>query len=113
MFNQTWNLQKEFFVFSEVAENILVNSEVTKSDDNLHLHEIYTKLLQMYWLRKAVDTNDEISTPSHLTHVQNFRPGENSLKQWVRLVENCESFIWDSIETSWLCSMVILLRHGK
>ena len=100
MCNQTWNLQKAFFVFLGVAENALVSSEVAKSvanvaslhinhcwpyspngsngtwvkvvqDDNSHLHEISTKLLQIYWLRKAADTNDEISTPSHPTHVQN------------------------------------------
>ena len=73
-FNQTWNLQKAFFVFSEDA---LVSSEVTKSvanvaslrinhcwpysphgsngtcakvvqDDNPHLHEISVKVLQIY-----------------------------------------------------------------
>ena len=105
-FDQTWNLQKAFFVFLEVAENALVSSEVAKSvanvaflrinhcwpysphgskgtcvkvvqDDNPHL-TISTKLLQIYWLRKAADTIDEVSTPSHPTRVQHFRPGENS-----------------------------------
>ena len=128
-------------MFSEVAENALVSSEVTKSvanvaslhidhcwpyspdelngtcvqvgqDDNPHLHGIFTKLLQIYWLLKAADTNDKISTPSHPTHVQHFRPGENWFKQYVVLVETCEFFIRDKIETSLLCSMVIYLHHG-
>ena len=38
--NQILNLQKAFFVFSEVAENALVSSEVTKSVANWPLRII-------------------------------------------------------------------------
>ena len=129
-FNHIWTLQKAFFVFSEVAENALVSGDVTKSvsnvsslhinhcslysprgfigtcvkvvqDDNPHLHRLSTNLSQIYWRRKAADTNVEISTPSDSTHVQHFLPGENGFRQWVWLVETCESFIWDGIETNW------------
>ena len=114
---------------SEVAENFLVSSAVTKSvtnasslhnnhcwpyspygsngtyvkvvqDENPHMHEISTKLLQICWLRNAADTNDEISIPSHPTHIQHFHPGENGFQQWVGLVDACEFFISDGIETS-------------
>ena len=98
MNNPTWNLQKAFFVFSEVAENWLARIEVTNSvphvsslcinhcwaysphgandtcvkvvqDDNAHLHDIFIKLLQICWLLKAGDADDEISTPTHPTRV--------------------------------------------
>ena len=126
MVSQTWNLQKTFFVFWE--ENWLVSIEVTKSlsrvssscidhcwaysthgangtcvkvlkDDIPGLHNIFNKLLPICWLQKADDAYYEISTPSHPTHVQHFRPGENDFQQWVELVETCDLFIGDGTDT--------------
>ena len=37
MVNHMWNLQKTFFVFSEVAENVLVSIEVSKSTSSVVL----------------------------------------------------------------------------
>ena len=128
MVSQTWNLQTAFFVFWEVAENWLVSIEVTKSvspvssssiahcwaysphgangtcvkvlkDDFPGLHKIFNKLLPICWLQKDADADDEISTPSHPTHVHHFRPGENDFQEWVELVENCDFFIGDGTDT--------------
>ena len=128
MVSQTWNLWKAFFVFWEVAENWLVRVEVIKSvspvssscidhcwaysphgtnctcvkvlkDDIPGLHKIFNKLLPICWLHKAADADDKISTPSHPTYVQHFRPGENDFQQWVELVETCDFFIGDGTDT--------------
>ena len=68
-------------------------------DDIPGLHKIFNKLLPICWLQKAADADDEISPPSHPTHVQHFRPGENDFQQWVELVEARDFFIGDSTDT--------------
>ena len=65
------------------AEHVCPNDTCVKvaQIDNPRLHEIATKLLQICWLRKAADADDETSTTSHPTHVQHFHPGDNDFKQ--------------------------------
>ena len=99
-------LTKSILVFSEVAENWLAIIDVAKSvpivsflcinrcweyspheaydtcaklvqGGNPHLHEISIKPFQIWRLPKIADADDEISAPSHPTHAQHVRSGEN------------------------------------